>query len=142
MNAWVFQHLLGGLYRLGLMPNSKQQYETAYAKFSASLLQLDEILAARKFLSNQATPQEPDFFAFVELVKYETALYYLWPPTCRKLISYKNIWRWLADVAHYRNIKETVDFNLYRKVYLSKEKLNPGGEVPDQLDLEIIKHLQ
>jgi len=141
LTPWVTNEFAFGVYKAGLLAKNQEEYETACKNFFASLEELDVILGKQKFLSNRDAPLQMDIFAFVPLIRFEVAFYYLYHLNLKRITEFKNVYRWLTDMCKFKDLIDTVKFEDYKKLYFRNALLNPSLRVPMGPEIELLKDL-
>jgi putative glutathione S-transferase len=96
LNDWIYQTIANGSYKAGFSSN-QDVYEAAYDKYFASLEELNEILANRKFLTGEQVT-EADVRLFPPLFRHDPVYYNRFKLNEKYLWEYPNIWRWMSDM--------------------------------------------
>lgn len=129
INERVYNTVNNGVYKAGFA-RTQEAYEKAFDALFESLDWLEERLAERRFLVGDELT-EADIRLFPTLARFDVAYHYAFKCNLRRLVDYPNLWRYAREIYHHRDVRETVDFDVYRRGYHSKSELrNPLGIVP------------
>ena len=110
-------------------PRSQTVYEREVAALFATLDDLDERLAGRRFLFG-AEPLETDWRLFTTLVRFDAVYQIHFKCSLRKLIEYEHLWPYARDLYQWPGVADTVDFDeIRRHYYLTHPMINPSGLV-------------
>jgi len=128
LNARIYDPLNNGVYRAGFA-RTQQGYEQAVGEVFATLDELDQRLATRRFLFGLA-PLETDIRLFTTLVRFDAVYQIHFKCSIRKVAEYPNLWPWLRDMYQWPGIAETVAFDEIRHHYYGTHPMiNPSGLV-------------
>lgn len=129
MNAAIYDTVNDGVYRAGFA-TSQQAYEEAAYRVFATLDELDERLATRRYLFGDH-PVETDWRLFVTLVRFDPVYYGHFKCNLRRIADYRNLYPYLRDLYQIPGIAETVDFDhIKRHYYVTHRDINPTRIVP------------
>ena len=129
LNAVIYPTANNGVYRAGFA-STQDAYEKACVGVFATLDQLEERLAARRYLlGDQLT--EADWRLFPTLVRFDVAYYGAFKCNVRRIVDYPNLWDYTRELRQMPGIAETVDIELFKRGYYSPAPMrNPLGIVP------------
>ena len=116
------------MYKAGFS-SSQAIYEREVAGLFATLDELDERLADRRFLFGPE-PLETDWRLFTTLVRFDAVYQIHFKCSLRKLIEYEHLWPYARDLYQWPGVADTVDFDeIRRHYYLTHPMINPSGLV-------------
>jgi len=113
LNAVIYDGLANGVYRAGFA-ESQEAYDVAVNEVFATLDQLEERLAASRYLFGNIIT-EADWRLFPTLVRFDHVYYVLHKCARRRLVDYPRLWDYTRDLFGWRGLKETVDFDIIRR---------------------------
>jgi putative glutathione S-transferase len=129
LSALIYEHVNNGVYRAGFA-TSQKAYEHAVRALFATLDDLEERLATRRFLFG-ARPVETDWRLFCTLVRFDAVYHGHFKCNLRRVADYPNLHAYLRDLYQLPGIAETVDFDhIKRHYYVTHTEINPTGIVP------------
>jgi glutathionyl-hydroquinone reductase len=96
INEWVYKDINNGSYKAGFSSN-QDVYETAYKNYFAALKRLDDMLAARQFLTGD-TVTEADLRLFPTMFRHDPIYHNRFKLNLSYLWEYPNLWRWMGDM--------------------------------------------
>ncbi len=129
LNEHIFQTLNDGVYRAGFATAQRVYEEAAYRVF-ATLEELEERLARRRFLFG-AEPVETDWRLFVTLVRFDAVYHGHFKCNLRRLADYTNLFGYLRDLYQIEGVAATVNFDhIKRHYYCTHDEINPTRIVP------------
>jgi putative glutathione S-transferase len=129
LNARIFETLNDGVYRAGFA-TVQEAYEAAAYRVFATLDELEERLARRRFLFG-AEPLETDWRLFVTLVRFDVVYHGHFKCNLRRIADYTNVFGYLRDLYQVRGVAETVNFDhIKRHYYCTHDEINPTRIVP------------
>ena len=128
LNEQIYDNVNNAVYKAGFSTN-QAIYEREVAALFATLDELDERLAERRFLFGPE-PLETDWRLFTTLVRFDAVYQIHFKCSLRKLIEYAHLWPYARDLYQWPGIAETVDFDeIRRHYYLTHPMINPSGLV-------------
>ena len=129
LNDLIYPTVNNGVYRAGFA-STQDAYEEACAGVFATLDQLEERLAAQRYLlGDQLT--EADWRLFPTLVRFDAAYYGAFKCNVRRIVDYPNLWDYTRELRQMPGIAETVDIEIFKRGYYSPNPMrNPLGIVP------------
>jgi putative glutathione S-transferase len=137
INAIVYENVNDGVYRCGFA-RTQQAYERAFAALFATLDDLDERLATRRFLLGDPIT-EADWRLFVTLVRFDAVYVGHFKCNLRRIDDYPNLSGYLRDLYQQPGIAATVNLDhIKRHYYRTHPSINPTRIVPvgPALDLD------
>src|SRR5580692_12169463 len=130
INAVVYETVNNGVYRSG-MATSQEAYHDAVSKVFATLDDLEQRLAGRRYLLGDAIT-EADVRLWVTLVRFDPVYHYHFKVNLRRLTDYPNLWRYARDLYSLPAFRETTNFDhIKRHYYTTHPHINPTRIVPD-----------
>jgi glutathionyl-hydroquinone reductase len=128
LNERIYDNVNNAVYQAGFSTN-QAIYEREVAALFATLDELDERLADRRFLFG-SEPLETDWRLFTTLVRFDAVYQIHFKCSLRKLIEYSHLWPYARDLYQWPGVAETVDFDeIRRHYYLTHPMINPSGLV-------------
>ena len=129
VNARVYRTVNNGVYRAGFA-TAQDKYEHAVTELFATLDWLEKRLAKRRWLCG-ARFTEADVRLFTTLVRFDAVYYSHFKCNLRRLIDYKNLWRYTRRINALPGVAKTVDLaDIKAHYYRSMKQLNPTQIVP------------
>ncbi len=129
VNARVYRTVNNGVYRAGFA-TAQDKYEQAVTELFATLDWLERRLAKRRWLCG-ARFTEADVRLFTTLVRFDAVYYSHFKCNLRRLIDYKNLWRYTRRIYALPGVGKTVDLaEIKAHYYRSMRQLNPTQIVP------------
>ena len=128
LNDRIYENVNNAVYKAGFSRRQEVYEQEVHALF-AMLDELDERLAARRFLFG-AEPVETDWRLFTTLVRFDAVYQIHFKCSLRKLIEYEHLWPYARDLYQWPGVAGTVDFDeIRRHYYLTHPMINPSGLV-------------
>jgi glutathionyl-hydroquinone reductase len=125
----IYRTVNNGVYRAGFA-GTQQAYDEAVDALFATLDQLEERLASRRYLCGDRLTLA-DWRLFPTLVRFDVAYVGAFKCNLRRLVDYPNLWGYTRELYQMPGIAETVDLEVYKRGYYSKSaQRNPLGIVP------------
>jgi len=129
LNAVIYDTVNNGVYKCGFA-RTQQAYEAAFAPLFATLEQLEQRLARRRYLVG-ARPTEADWRLFTTLIRFDAVYYSHFKCNLRRIIDYPNLWGYTRDLYQIPGVAETVSLaQIKRHYYASHAMINPTRIVP------------
>jgi putative glutathione S-transferase len=129
LNERIYRTVNNGVYRAGFA-TAQDKYEEAVSGLFATLDWLDKRLAKRRWLCG-ARFTEADVRLFATLVRFDAVYYSHFKCNLRRLIDYKNLWRYTRRIYALPGVAKTVDLaEIKAHYYRSMPHLNPTQIVP------------
>lgn len=129
INDKVYGAINNGVYKAGFATR-QEVYEKEVTKLFDALDEIEERLEDSRFLvGDQIT--EADWRLFTTLIRFDSAYHGHFKCNIRRIVDYKNLWRYTRELYNEPGVKKTVDFNHIKKhYYRSHKQINPNGIVP------------
>jgi putative glutathione S-transferase len=129
LNEVVYATVNDGVYRCGFAM-TQQAYDAAVAALFATLDELEERLAGRRYLfGGQIT--EADVRLWVTLARFDSVYVTHFKANLRRLVDYPNLWAYARDLYQQPAFGPTTDFShIKRHYYTTHPHLNPQRIVP------------
>ncbi len=129
INAIVYERINNGVYKTGFA-TSQSAYDQAFDALFATLDQLEERLAASRYLVGGGHT-EADWRLFTTLVRFDAVYHGHFKCNLRRLVDYRNLWGYTRDLYQVPGVAETVNLDhIKRHYYGSHRTINPSGIVP------------
>jgi len=138
LNSRVYETVNNGVYRAGFA-TSQNSYEDAVRSLFASLEELEERLASRRYLLGDVLT-EADWRLFTTLIRFDAVYHAHFKCNLRRLVDFPNLWSFVRELYQEPGIAETVDFDhIKRHYFVTHRSINPTGIVPvgPELDLDL-----
>ncbi len=130
INATVYENVNNGVYRSG-MATAQEAYHDAVTKLFATLDELEERLADRRYLLGD-TITEADVRLWVTLARFDAVYHYHFKANLRRLTDYPNLWAYARDLYALPAFSGTTNFDhIKRHYYTTHPHINPSRIVPD-----------
>lgn len=139
INDKIYGTINNGVYKAGFA-TSQEVYEKEVTKLFESLDDIEVRLEDSRFLvGDQIT--EADWRLFTTLIRFDSAYYGHFKCNLKRIVDYKNLWRYTRELYNEPGVKETVDFNhIKQHYYRSHKQINPNGIVPKGPELDFRLH--
>jgi putative glutathione S-transferase len=129
LNERIYHTVNNGVYRAGFA-TAQDKYEEAVTALFATLDWLERRLAKRRWLCGERFT-EADVRLFTTLVRFDAVYYSHFKCNLRRLIDYKNLWRYTKRIYALPGVARTVDLaEIKAHYYRSMKQLNPTQIVP------------
>ncbi len=129
VNAKVYENVNNGVYRAGFA-SSQEAYEEAVFPLFATLDELDQRLAARRYLAG-AQPTLADWRLFTTLLRFDPVYVGHFKCNLRRIVDYPNLSGYLRDLYQVPGVAQTVDIDqIKRHYYTTHGAINPSRIVP------------
>jgi glutathionyl-hydroquinone reductase len=129
LNERVYTTVNNGVYRCGFA-TSQPAYESAVAALFATLDDLDQRLAGRRYLFGDSIT-EADVRLWVTLARFDAVYVTHFKANLRRLTDYPNLWPYARDLYSVPAFGGTTDFDhIKRHYYRTHPQLNPLRIVP------------
>jgi putative glutathione S-transferase len=136
INAKVYENVNNGVYRAGFA-SSQEAYEEAVIPLFATLDELDERLATRRYLLGEQHTLA-DWRLFTTLLRFDPVYVGHFKCNLRRIVDYPNLSGYLRDLYQAPGVAETVDIDqIKRHYYKTHGGINPSGVVPAGPVLEL-----
>jgi putative glutathione S-transferase len=130
INATVYENVNDGVYRAGFA-GTQEQYHQAVGRIFATLDELEQRLASRRYLLGGAVT-EADVRLWVTLARFDAVYYSHFKANLRRLSDYRNLWGYARDLYSMPAFGETTRFDHIKRHYFTTHpQLNPSRIVPD-----------
>lgn len=135
INDFVYGTINNGVYKTGFA-TSQDVYEREVTTLFEAMDKIEARLENSRFLvGDQIT--EADWRLFTTLIRFDSAYYGHFKCNIRRLVDYKNLWRYTRELYNEPGIKKTVDFHhIKQHYYRSHKQINPNGIVPKGPELD------
>jgi putative glutathione S-transferase len=129
LNDVVYTTVNNGVYRCGFAA-TQQAYDAAVAALFATLDDLEQRLAGRRYLfGGQIT--EADVRLWVTLARFDSVYVTHFKTNIRRLVDYPNLWAYTRDLYQQPAFGPTTNFDhIKRHYYTTHPHLNPQRIVP------------
>jgi putative glutathione S-transferase len=136
LNARVYATVNNGVYRAGFA-RSQEAYDDAFHNLFATLAELDDLLAVRRYLAGDRLT-EADWRLFPTLVRFDPVYYVHFRCNGRRLVDHPHLWAYARELYQHPGIAETVRMDeIKRHYYTTHDELNPKRIIPaGPLDLD------
>ncbi len=135
INEVVYEGVNNGVYRTGFA-RSQEEYHKGVTAVFATLDQLEERLAAQRYLLGNALT-EADARLWVTLARFDVVYYSHFKANIRRIADYPSLWGYARDLYSLPAFRETTDFDqIKRHYYLTHSHINPTRIVPDGPELD------
>lgn len=129
INEEVYDKVNNGVYKVGF--STKQEvYDEEVTELFEALDHLEARLENNRYLlGDQIT--EADWRLFVTLIRFDSVYHGHFKCNIKRIVDYKNLWRYTRELYNYKDVKETIDFDHIKEHYYATHKnINPTGIVP------------
>lgn len=129
INEEVYDKVNNGVYKVGF--STKQEvYDEEVTELFETLDHLEARLENNRYLlGDQIT--EADWRLFVTLIRFDSVYHGHFKCNIKRIVDYKNLWRYTRELYNYKDVKETIDFDHIKEHYYATHKnINPTGIVP------------
>jgi len=123
LNRFLYERINTGVYRCGFA-RTQEDYEQAYDAFFAAMDILDEHLAKRRFLFGDYVT-DSDIRLFPTLARFHATYYQVFRANRTRLSEFENLWPYARDLYRIPAVRETTDFELYKRHYQLSPHLRP-----------------
>ncbi|GII58001.1 glutathione-dependent reductase [Planotetraspora thailandica] len=129
LNAQVYATVNNGVYRCGFA-TSQEAYDAAVTDLFATLGELEDRLADRRYLFGEAVT-EADVRLWVTLARFDSVYVTHFKANLRRLVDYPNLWRYARDLYQNPAFGGSTDFDhIKRHYYGTHPGVNPNRIVP------------
>jgi glutathionyl-hydroquinone reductase len=129
LNERVYTDVNNGVYQCGFA-TSQAAYDEAVARLFATLDDLDQRLARRRYLFGDAVT-EADVRLWVTLARFDPVYVTHFKANLRRLMDYPNLWPYARDLYQRPAFRETTNFDHIKRHYFGTHPhLNPSRIVP------------
>ncbi len=128
-NQKIYETVNNGVYRCGFA-QTQSAYEQACQALFTTLDELDEILAANRYLCGERLTLA-DVRLFTTLFRFDIAYYGLFKCNQRRIQDYPYLGAYLCDIYQMAGVAATCDLDSVKRDYYGNLfPLNPGGLIP------------
>ena len=129
LNERVYLSVNNGVYKCGFA-GTQAAYDTAVTALFATLDELEERLATRRYLfGDQIT--EADVRLWVTLARFDAVYATHFKANVRRIVDYPNLWAYTRDLYQHPAFGPTTNFDhIKRHYYTTHPHLNPQRIVP------------
>jgi putative glutathione S-transferase len=125
----IYETINNGVYRCGFA-QSQEAYDEAIGPLFATLDELDERLATRRYLFG-SHPTEADWRLFTTLVRFDPVYVGHFKTNLRRIADYRHLGAYLRDLYQQPGIADTVKVDQIKEHYYTTHlSLNPSGIIP------------
>jgi putative glutathione S-transferase len=125
LNARLYEEVNNAVYAAGFS-SDQAFYEETVARMFATLDEMDERLAERRFLFGDA-PVETDWRLFTTLLRFDTVYYIHFKCSVQRIVEYPHLWRLARELYQWPGIADTVRFDeIRRHYYCTHPSINPS----------------
>ncbi|WP_440897067.1 glutathione S-transferase family protein [Amphibacillus sp. Q70] len=135
INEKVYDNVNNGVYKAGFA-TKQEVYQEEVTKLFKVLDELEERLETNRYLVGQQIT-EADWRLFVTLIRFDSVYHGHFKCNLKRIVDYKNLWRYTRELYNYPGIKETIHFDHIKNHYYGSHKnINPTGIVPEGPELD------
>lgn len=135
INEKVYGTINNGVYKAGFA-TTQDVYEKEVTTLFDALDDIEERLEHSRYLVGDEIT-EADWRLFTTLIRFDSAYYGHFKCNIRRIVDYKNLWRYTRELYNEPGVKETVNFDHIKKhYYRSHKQINPNGIVPKGPELD------
>ncbi|GMA08469.1 glutathione-dependent reductase [Tetragenococcus halophilus subsp. flandriensis] len=139
IEAWnniIGPEINNAVYKIGLA-QEQDFYNKEVTHLFDRLNEIEERLSTSRFLVGEQ-PTESDWLLFATLIRFDIVYFGLFKCNIRRIMDYKNLWRYTRELYNWPGIKETVNISHIKKhYYISLTSLNPSGIVPKGPEIDL-----
>ena len=129
LNERIYRTVNNGVYRAGFA-TAQDKYEEAVTELFRTLDWLEKRMAKRTWLCGKRFT-EADVRLFTTLVRFDAVYYSHFKCNLRRLVDYKNLWRYTKRIYALPGVARTVDLaEIKSHYYRSQKQVNPTQIVP------------
>ncbi len=129
INNLVYENINNGVYKTGFALTQKA-YDIAVIKLFETLDRIDEILGQSKYLIDDELT-EADLRLVPTLLRFDSVYFTHFKCNIRRIIDYKNLFRYVKDMLLVPAVKETFKLDhIKRHYYFSHGQINPYRIIP------------
>lgn len=133
-NAEVYLGLNNAVYQAGFA-RAQSAYEEAVFRVFETLDCLEERLSSSRYYFGD-TLTETDLRLFPTLVRFDAVYNILFKCSLRRLVDYPNLWAYARDLYGWRNVAQSVDFQIIRTASYLADSRDPHPLVALQPDAD------
>jgi glutathionyl-hydroquinone reductase len=135
INELVYANVNNGVYRAGFA-RSQTAYDAAYDALFATLDELEERLAAQRYLVGRQIT-EADWRLFPTLVRFDVAYFSLFKCNRNRIADFANLANYMRELYQVPGVAETVKPRYYVINYYSIARVNPNGIIPKGTPIDL-----
>lgn len=129
INAKIYDTVNNGVYKSGFA-TTQAAYEEAVTGLFATLDELDERLATRRYLLGEQIT-EADWRLFTTLVRFDAVYYSHFKCNLKRIKDYEHLSAYVRELYQWPGVAETVNMeHIKNHYYRSHANINPTGIVP------------
>lgn len=129
INAKIYDTVNNGVYKSGFA-TTQAAYEEAVTGLFATLDELDERLATRRYLLGEQIT-EADWRLFTTLVRFDAVYYSHFKCNLKRIKDYEHLSAYVRELYQWPGVGETVNMeHIKNHYYRSHANINPTGIVP------------
>ena len=129
MNDLIYENINNGVYKCGFAVTQKA-YDKSVTKLFNALDEIEIILGKKKFLLGN-TITEADIRLVPTLLRFDCVYVTHFKCNIKRIIDYKNLYRYVRDLMKIPAIKETFHLeHIKRHYYYSHYQINPNRIIP------------
>ena len=129
LNDIIYDSVNNGVYKSGFAL-SQEAYDSAVSKLFETLDFLDNRLSKTKFLVGDEVT-EADLRLIPTLLRFDPVYVTHFKCNIRRIMDYKNLYRYMQDMLRIPAVKDTCDINhIKRHYYYSHDQINPYRIIP------------
>lgn len=129
INETVYDKINNGVYKAGFATEQSVYVEEVKSLFDA-LDEIEDLLSKQSYLTGTELT-EADWRLFTTLIRFDSVYYNHFKCNLKRIVDYKNIWRYTKELYHVPGVAETVNMAHIKGHYFrSHDTINPTGIVP------------
>lgn len=130
LNARIYDTVNNGVYKAGFTTN-QAIYEREARGVFATLDELEQRLADRRYLVTDDVPTEADWRLFTTLARFDSVYVTHFKCNLRRLVDYANLWAYTRDLYQSYGIADTVRLDQIKAhYYLTHPQINGNRLIP------------
>ncbi len=130
LNARIYDTVNNGVYKAGFTTN-QEIYEREARGVFATLDELEQRLADRRYLVTDDVPTEADWRLFTTLARFDSVYVTHFKCNLRRLVDYPNLWAYTRDLYQSYGIADTVRLDQIKAhYYLTHPQINGNRLIP------------
>lgn len=128
-NAWVYEGINDGVYRVGFA-GTQAAYEEALDALFGALDRVEQRLRVQRYLVGDCLT-EADVRLFPTLIRFDPVYYGHFKCNLRRIADYPALSNYLRDLYQTPGFAQTVRVDLYKLGYMGRsQRLNPSRIIP------------
>lgn len=125
----LYRPVNNGVYRAGFA-RTQRHYERAVNELFEALDLWESVLGTQRFLCGDVLT-EADVCFYTTLVRLDAVYYTHFKCNIRRIIDYKNLWRYLRELYVTKGFGDTTNFDhIKRHYFVCHREINPTGIIP------------